>query len=110
MKKRKKKSLKIEKIIVDESLALHKKKGNGVLRRQIWCDDEFRVTRYSLAYINHHIFSGDNGRVVGYDNAHGYHHKHCMGIVEPVAFSTFKEIEEIFQREFEVMHEKHRKK
>jgi hypothetical protein len=30
------------------------------------------------------IFSGDNGRVLGYDNAHGEHHRHYRGEVEAV--------------------------
>ena len=38
-----------------------------------------RLERYSLAYINPAIFAGDNGRVLGYDNAHGYPHRHFMG-------------------------------
>ncbi len=29
------------------------------------------VTRYNLAYINHEMFQGDNGRVLGFDNATG---------------------------------------
>lgn len=67
------------------------------------------MTRYSLAYINHNIFTGDNGRVPGYYNAHGDHHKHYMGKIEPVTFITFTEIEERFQHEFEVIHEKIKK-
>jgi hypothetical protein len=47
---------------------------------------------------------------LGYDNAHGYHHKHYMGKVEPVNFVNFKEVEERFQQEFEVIHEKIKKK
>ena len=87
-----------------------KSKGNGILRRQVWCANEGNVTRYSLAYINHYLFSGDNGRVLGYDNAHGFHHKHYMGAIEPIHFLSFTEIEERFQQDFEVIHEKVRKK
>lgn len=110
MKKGKKNLIKTEQLIVDESFALRKSKGNGRLRRQIWCNSEGEITRYSLAYINHHHFSGDNGRVLGYDNAHSYHHRHYMGTIEPVNFKSFAEIEERFQKEFEVLHEKIRKK
>ncbi|MBX3709610.1 MAG: transcriptional regulator [Gammaproteobacteria bacterium] len=94
----------------DDSFTLHKSKGNGILRRQIGCDDKGRITKYRLAYINHHLHHGDNGRVLGYDNAHGYHHRHYMGTVEPVNFISFTDIEERFQQEFEVLHEKVRKK
>lgn len=27
-------------------------------------------------FLNHELYQGDNGRVIGYDNAHGYHHRH----------------------------------
>jgi hypothetical protein len=107
--KKKFKKIKIEHLIEDDAITLHKSKGNGVLRRQVWTDDEGEVTRYSLAYINHLIYAGDNGRVLGFDNAHGYHHKHYMGNVEPIVFSSFSELENRFQQEFEVIHAKIKK-
>lgn len=110
MPKQDRKRIKSEKLIEDDSITLHKSKGNGILRRQIWCDNENNVTRYNLAYINYNLFQGDNGRVLGYDNAHGYHHKHYMGIIESVEFISFTHIEARFQQEFEVIHEKARKK
>ena len=60
-----------------------------------------KVTRYSLAYINYRLFHDDNGRVLGYDNAHGNHHKHYMGKIEPVTLNNFQE--------FEVLHEQTKK-
>lgn len=110
MRKKNKKSIKFEQLITDESFTLNKAKGNGILKRQIWCDQNGRVTRYSLAYVNLNHHSGDNGRVLGFDNAHGYHHKHYMGKVEPVDFDNFSNIEERFQKEFEVIYEKFKKK
>ncbi len=70
------------------------------MRREIWVNELGRVVRYNLAYINHTIFQGDNGRVVGYDNAHGFHHRHFMGVVEPVEFESFEDIEELFQSDW----------
>lgn len=61
--------------------------------------EDGRVVAYSLAYINHKRFAGDNGRVLGYDNSHGYHHRHFMGIVEPISFSTYADLAERFYRE-----------
>lgn len=61
-------------------------------------------------YINHYLFAGDNGRVLGYDNAHGFHHKHHLGEMEEVNFTSFTDIEERFQKEFEMIHEQARKK
>lgn len=110
MKKEKKRKIKAERLLVDETLMLHKSKGNGILKRRVWVDENDIVTRYGLAYINHHIYTGDNGRVLGYDNAHNYHHRHYMGETEPIAFKNFEDIEIRFQQEFEVIHEKFKKK
>lgn len=99
-----------ETLIVDESFSIHRKKGNGVIRRQVWTNKKNEVTRYSLAYINHHLFYEDNGRVLGYDNAHGYHHRHYMGAIEPIIFTSFDELEKRFEQEFGVLHEKIKEK
>lgn len=109
MKKKIKKLSKVERLVEDDAFTIHKSKGNGVLRRQIWVDSDNEVTRYSLTYINHLLFTGDNGRVLGFDNAHRYHHRHYMGNVEPVTFKNFAELEKRFQQEFEVIHEKAKK-
>ena len=54
--------------------------------------------------MNPHLFQGDNGRVLGYDNAHGYHHKHFRGVVTPMDYESFEDIEIQFQKEFEVIY------
>jgi len=110
MKKKNKKQPEKDHLLEDDVVRLHKSKGNGVLRRQIWVDIHGEVTRYSLAYINYHLYAGDNGRVLGYDNAHNYHHRHYMGMIEPVTFNNFLEIETRFQQEFEALHENVKKK
>ena len=92
--------------IYDESHKIADKRGNGTLRREIWADRQGKVTRYNLAYINHNLHSGDNGRVVGYDNAHGYHHRHYFGVVEPIAFVSFEEVEERFERDWLALKDK----
>ena len=60
--------------IVSERHFLSAKRGGGQLRFEVWArtypGGEQVVTRYSLAYINPLLHSGDNGRVLGYDNAH----------------------------------------
>jgi hypothetical protein len=86
--------------VSDDSWSLSSKKGNGLLRREIWEDEHGNVVRYNLAYINYSIFQGDNGRVVGYDNAHGFHHRHYMGKIEQVEFRSFEEIEEKFESDW----------
>lgn len=71
-----------------------------MLRREIWVDREGRVVRYNLAYINHRIYPGDNGRVLGYDSAHGNHHRHFKRETVAVNFKRFERIEARFQQEW----------
>ena len=90
----------------DVSNRLSNKYGNGVLRREVWVDGKGKVIRYNLAYINHAVFQGDNGRVVGYDNAHGFHHRHYKGKVEAIIFLSFEDIEKRFESEWLVFRRK----
>ena len=92
--------------IADDAWSLSLKHGNGMLRREVWVDARGQIVRYNLAYINHLIFQGDHGRVVGYDNAHGYHHRHWMGEIEAVAFVSFEEIEAQFQADWSLFRSK----
>lgn len=89
-----------ERKIIDETFAISRKRGNGILRREVWVDREGRVVRYNLAYINHTIHAGDNGRVVGYDNAHGFHHRHFLGKIVEVNFESFEDIEARFESDW----------
>ncbi len=86
--------------VLDVSNRLSKKHGNGILRREVWANGRGKVVRYNLAYINHELFQDDNGRVLGYDNAHGFHHRHFMGKVEAVDFLSFEDIEERFESDW----------
>ena len=89
-----------DKKLIDEQHIISSKKGNGILRREVWVDNKGAVTRYNLAYINHQLFSGDSGRVIGFDNAHGYHHRHYYGQVEAVVFTSFEDTEILFEQEW----------
>jgi hypothetical protein len=42
----------------------------------------------------------DDGRVLGYDSAHGCHHRHCRGQVTAVVLESFEQIEARFQKEW----------
>ncbi len=86
--------------IIDEAHKILDRRGNGQLRREVWVDERGRVVRYNLAFINHALFQGDNGRVLGYDNRHGYHHRHYFGVVETVNFESFEEIEARFETDW----------
>jgi hypothetical protein len=77
---------------------IHRLKGKrkgALLKEQIWFEDG-EVVAYNLAYINLRRCSGDNGRVLGYDNSHDYHHRHFMGEVKAVEFTTYVALVERF--------------
>lgn len=86
--------------IVGDTHHITQKRGNGQLRREIWVDAQGQVTCYNLAYINHALHGADNGRVVGYDNQHGHHHRHYFGVVAAVEFTSFDNIEDQFQTDW----------
>lgn len=93
-----------ETLLEQERFELKAKSGGGLLSYEVWGyaqAGKTKVTRYNLAYINHAIYRGDNGRVLGFDNAHGYHHRHCMGRVEAVDFVSYEATLERFQREWQ---------
>jgi hypothetical protein len=58
------------------------------------------VTHYSLAYVNHALYAGDNGRVLGYDNSHGVSHRHSFGQRTDVKFTSYEAPYERFQEEW----------
>lgn len=60
----------------------------------------WKLRHYSLAYMNPLIFAGDNGRVLGYDNTHGYPHRHFMGKITPEPELSWEEIREKFEMEW----------
>jgi hypothetical protein len=79
----------------------HRLKGNrkrAVLKEQVWFEDG-QVVAYSMAYINLKQCPVDHGRVLGYDNSHEYHHRHFMGQIEPVDFTSYLALVERFIRE-----------
>jgi hypothetical protein len=78
-----------------EEYRLKGKRKGAVLKERTWFEDG-QVVAYSLAYINLKRCPVDNGRVLGYDNSHDYRHRHFMGKVEPVRFSTYAVLTERF--------------
>ena len=92
--------------VIDETINIPEKSGNGILRFIVNVDGKGHLGRYSLAYINHRLCNIDNGRVLGYDNSHGYHHRHYMGKEEPVDFKNYETIAERFDTEWRALHEK----
>lgn len=92
-----------ELLLEQERFELKPKSGGGVLSYEVWgyqVRGATVVTRYNLAYINHSICQVDNGRVLGFDNAHDYHHRHYMGEVQAVEFTSYAATLEKFQQEW----------
>jgi hypothetical protein len=56
----------------------------------MWVDEKGKTVRYNLAFINFRLFSRDNGRVLGYDTAHGHLHRHFAGTVEVIEPAPFR--------------------
>ena len=92
-----------EALLEQERFELKQKSGGGLLSYEVWGYQEKGktvVTRYNLAYINHSICNVDNGRVLGFDNAHDFHHRHYMGEVSAVEFISYEATLEKFQQEW----------
>jgi hypothetical protein len=85
--------------VVDEIAAIRCAAGDGVIREEVWEDADGTVVRYNLAFINYHLFAGDNGRVLGYDTAHGLPHRHFAGAIEEVEPAPYTQIFDRFLAE-----------
>jgi hypothetical protein len=92
--------------LVDETIILPIKDGNGILRYSLSENKKGQVVRYSFVYINPSFYGKDNGRVLGFDNSHGFHHCHRMGHIEKVVFHSYEEIVSRFEAEWRLLHEK----
>jgi hypothetical protein len=92
-----------DQLLQNERNVIRKKLGGGLIRLEVWGHISKAgriVTRYNLAYINLSINQTDSGRVLGYDNAHGFHHRHYMGKIEAVAFVSFELTSNLFASEW----------
>lgn len=77
--------------------------GIGIVREEVWVNRKGEVVRYNLAFLLPHLSSIDNGRVLGFDNAHGIHERHYMGEVKPVLFTGYRATARRFYREVEAL-------
>ncbi len=77
--------------VIDEKYIVPTEKGGGIVKFEAWQFDE-KIIKYNMVYVNKDLYAQDNGRVVGYDNAHNYHHKHYFGtIVELDDFISYRD-------------------
>lgn len=73
--------------------------GIAVLREEVWVNEMGAVVQYNLALVAPHLSAVDNGRILGYDNAHGAHERHSMGKVTPASFMSYAATAKRFFRE-----------
>jgi len=86
--------------VVSEQFPINPKAGGGILKIEAWENENGEIVKYSMAYINHLIFSDDNGRVIGYDNTHHFHHKHYLGEISEVSdFISYQDLVDRFEKE-----------
>jgi hypothetical protein len=80
-----------------------------VIREEVYQNEGGEVVKYNLAFIHPGICQKDNGRVLGYDNAHGYHERHFMGSAEETSFTNYEITVTGFYDEVAKLKEKHEK-
>jgi hypothetical protein len=86
--------------VVTEQFPVNPKRGGGIVKIEAWENEEGEIVKYNMAYINPLIFSGDNGRVIGYDNTHHFHHRHYFGEMSEINdFSSYQELLYRFEKE-----------
>ena len=93
--------------VVDEVTQVRCAVGRGLIREEVWIDGDGQVQRYNLAFINHFLVREDNGRVLGYDNGHGYHHRHFKGETKPFEYAGYDKLMARFLGEVRVLREEH---
>ena len=85
--------------IINEKFIVPFQNGGGVIKFEAW-EYQDKVVKYNMVYINKNIFPNDNGRVMGYDNSHNFHHKHYFGeIYELDNFVSYEELVERFKQD-----------
>ena len=82
--------------VVDETTQVRCALGEGIIREEVWQDRDGVVVKYNLAFINPSLCPRDNGRVLGYDNSHGHHHRHYAGVQETAFFSSYEALVQRF--------------
>jgi hypothetical protein len=93
--------------VVDETSHIRGKSGvDGILREEVFQDSSGRLVKYNLAFIHFGLCPVDNGRVLGYDNAHGIHERHWMGSSDKVDFISYENTLARFLDEVAALREK----
>jgi len=84
--------------------------GIGILREEVWVNSQNEVVLYNLAFLLPHVSRVDNGRILGFDNAHGTHERHYLGEVKPVVFTSYAATSKRFYQEVVALRRKYEDK
>ena len=85
--------------VVDEQFIVPSDKGGGIIKFEAW-EHRDKIVKYNMVYINKSVYPNDNGRVMGYDNSHNFHHKHYFGqITELDDFQNYQELVQRFKND-----------
>jgi len=98
----KKRASSIQEIYAPKDVSIPARLGGGVLKERVIRElPSKKVVSYALAYINPLIYTGDNGRVLGYDNSHGFSHRHYLGQLTAEDFAGYEALYERFELEWQ---------
>jgi hypothetical protein len=92
--------------VVDETVHVRYRLGKGLLREEVWQDSTGKVVLYNLAFLNPWLCRRDNGRVLGYDNRHGGHHRHHAGTQQAYRFTGYEKLIAQFLEEVRELRER----
>lgn len=97
-----KKAVRVQEIYAPKDVSIPTRLGGGILKERVIRElPSKRVITYALAYINPAIYAGDNGRVLGYDNSHGFSHRHFLGQMTREAFPGYEALYDRFETEWQ---------
>jgi hypothetical protein len=66
-------------------------RGHAPLTQESWTKNaRGEIVKYALAYIDFNLCRQDNGRALGYDNAHAIHERHFMGTTDTVPYRSYE--------------------
>lgn len=83
--------------IADDIFMVPWGEGNGVIRREVWVDQDGRASRYHLAYINEDMQQEENGRVLGFEFTDNELCEFSAGKKTAGSFSTLEAMEVSFE-------------
>ncbi len=99
--------LKLTKVIDERSTIRCVSGAEGMVRFEAWMDGSGKIVRYNMAFVHHLVCQVDNGRVLGYDNAHSFHERHFLGQASTAVFVSFAATLQHFLNEVDEMKAKH---